>query len=154
MRELITKALRDAELAGNKRRLSMLRLIQTAISDRDAAARDGGRDGVSEEEILDIMQKMLKQRELSAAEFEEAGQLETAADERAEIEVIRDFLPKRIGEDEMRCLCEELVQDINAEGLRDIGRCMSELKAKYPNQMDFVKASCVMRDLLRVDNKG
>ncbi|NVK32883.1 MAG: GatB/YqeY domain-containing protein [Rhodobacteraceae bacterium] len=153
MREQIAKALRDAESTTDKRRQSMLRLIQTAIADRDASARDGGRDGVSDEEILEILGKMFKQREISAAAYEEAGQLELASAEKAECEVLREFLPKRIAEDEMKVLCEKMVHDLNAEGLRDIGRCMNELKERYPGQMDFVQASCVMRGLLRLDGK-
>ncbi|WP_346909376.1 GatB/YqeY domain-containing protein [uncultured Roseibium sp.] len=151
MREKITIALKQAQEAGEKRRIATLRLVQTALKDRDVAARDSGRDGVSDDEVIDILEKMVRQREVSAQEFEESGQLDLAEQERGEGEIIREFLPKKLDEDEIRSICEETVRDINAHGLRDIGRCMSELKARYPGKMDFVQASCVVKDLLRSD---
>ena len=145
--------MKEAQASGEKRRLGTLRLIQTAIKDRDSAARDNGADGVSDQEVLEILQKMMRQRSLSAVEFEEAGQLEQAEQERHEAVIIHEFLPVQIDQDKMKALCEETVKEINAQGLRDIGRCMSELKARYPGQMDFVQASCVVKDLLRSDGK-
>ncbi len=154
MRERIGTALKDANASGDKRRLATLRLVQAAIKDRDAAARDSGRDGVNDEDVLEILQKMVRQRDVSAAEFEESGQLDLAEQEREEAEIIREFLPAQINGEAMKVLCEETVKDINANGLRDIGRCMSELKSRYPGQMDFVQASCVVKDLLRSDSKA
>jgi len=151
MRENITIALKQAQEAGERRRIATLRLIQTALKDREVAARESGRDGVADEEVIDILEKMVRQREVSAQEFEESGQLDLAEQERAESDIIREFLPKKLDEDAIRSVCEETVRDINAHGLRDIGRCMSELKARYPGKMDFVQASCVVKDLLRSD---
>jgi uncharacterized protein YqeY len=153
MREKIGAALKEAQEAGSKRRIATLRLIQTAIKDRDAAARDSGRDGVAEEDVIDILEKMVRQRVLSAREFEESGQLDLAEQERQESEIINEFLPDQLDEAAMKTICEQTVREIDAHGLRDIGRCMSELKARYPGKMDFVQASCVVRDLLR-DNGG
>lgn len=149
MREKISTALKQAQETGDKRRLATLRLIQTAIKDRDAAAKETGRDGVADEEVIDILEKMVRQREASAQEFEESGQLDLAEQERAESDIIREFLPVQLDEAAIRAICEQMVQEIEAHGLRDIGRCMSELKARYPGKMDFVQASCVVRNLLR-----
>ncbi|MEP0235591.1 GatB/YqeY domain-containing protein [Roseibium sp.] len=153
MRELIGTALKEAQASGDKRRLATLRLVQAAIKDRDASARENGRDGVAEADVLDILQKMVRQRDVSAREFEEDGQLELAEQERTEAQIIREFLPVQIGGEEMMALCEETVKDIDAQGLRDIGRCMSELKARYPGKMDFVQASCLVKGLLRSESK-
>ncbi len=149
MREKISAALKEAQEAGSKRRIATLRLIQTAIKDREVAAREGGRDGVPDESVVDILEKMVRQRDLSAKEFEESGQLDLAEQERQESIIIREFLPDQMDEEAIKAICEETVRDIDAHGLRDIGRCMSELKARYPGKMNFVQASCVVRDLLR-----
>jgi len=149
MRDRINSALKVAKDAGDKRRSATLRLIQTAVKDRENAARENGKDGVNEDEVVDILQKMIRQRDESAAEFENGGQVDLAEQERQEQEIIREFLPEQLSDDEIRSACETTVKDIDAHGLRDIGRCMSELKTRYPGKMDFVQASCVMRDMLR-----
>lgn len=154
MREKINAALKAAHDDGDKRRAATLRLVQTAIRDRDEAARDSGRDGVSEAEILDILQRMVRQREESAREFEEGGQLDRAEQERVERDIIREFLPAQLDEAEMLAICEATVRDIDAHGLRDIGRCMSTLKERYPGKMDFVQASCLVKDLLKTNGTG
>ncbi|MEP2705052.1 MAG: GatB/YqeY domain-containing protein [Roseibium sp.] len=149
MREKINAALKAAQDAEDKRRCATLRLVQTAVKDREAAARENGKDGVAEVEVVDILHKMVRQRDASAAEFENSGQLDLAEQERTEQAIIKEFLPNQLGEDEIRSVCEETLKEIDASGLRDIGRCMSELKSRYPGQMDFVQASCVVKDLLR-----
>jgi uncharacterized protein YqeY len=154
MRDRINAALKAAQDNGDKRRCATLRLVQTAVKDREAAARENGKDGVNENEVIDILQKMIRQRETSAEEFESGGQLDLAEQERVEQDIIREFLPVQLSEEEIRSACEEMVKDIDAHGLRDIGRCMSELKSRYPGQMDFVQASCVVKDMLRADGKG
>ncbi|WP_165814797.1 GatB/YqeY domain-containing protein [Labrenzia sp. 011] len=154
MRDRINAALKAAQDEGDKRRCATLRLVQTAVKDREAAARENGKDGVNDSEVIEILHKMVQQREASAAEFESSGQLDLAEQERIEQDIIREFLPAQISEEEMRTLCEETVKDIEAHGLRDIGRCMSELKTRYPGKMDFVQASCLMKDMLRIDGNG
>ncbi|WP_425280888.1 GatB/YqeY domain-containing protein [Roseibium denhamense] len=151
MREKINTALKAAQDAGDKRKCATLRLVQTAVKDREAAARENGKDGVAEPEVIEILQKMVRQREDSAGEFESGGQLDLAEQERAEQEIIRELLPHQISEETMKTLCEETLQEIGAHGLRDIGRCMNELKSRYPGQMDFVQASCVVKDMLRAE---
>lgn len=149
MREIFSAQLKDALKAGDKRRISTIRLIQAAIKDRDIAARGAGKSMVNEEEILQILAKMVKQRDESARIYEEANRLELAQQEREEIAVIQSFLPKQLGEDEVRQLCARVVQDVGAGGLRDMGKCMAALKERYPGQMDFGKASGVVKTLLQ-----
>ncbi|NBN63446.1 GatB/YqeY domain-containing protein [Microvirga tunisiensis] len=149
MREEISAALKQALEHGDKRRVATLRLILAAIKDRDSAARDLGRDGVPDEEIHDFLRRMLAQRTESRRGYEEAGQIDLADQEEEESEIIREFLPPQMEEGAMRRICEETIRAIDAAGLRDMGRCMAALKERYPGQMDFVQASCMVKDLLR-----
>lgn len=148
MREKITEALKAAQKAQDKPSVSTLRLILAAIQDRDIANRGASKDPVDDDEIAAILSKMVKQREESARLFEEGGRVELAAEERAEIEIIRRFLPRQLEEDDIRQLCRAVIAEVGADGLRDIGRCMSTLKARYPGQMDFGKASGIVKTML------
>ncbi|MGB6116627.1 MAG: GatB/YqeY domain-containing protein [Mesorhizobium sp.] len=148
MREILAEQLKVAMKSGDKPRLSTIRLIQAAIKDRDIANRGAGKDPVNEEEILQVLAKMVKQREESARIFEEAGRIELAQQERAEIAVIASFLPKQLSEDEARTAIETVIADIGAAGLKDKGKCMAVLKEQYPGKMDFGKASGVVKSLL------
>jgi hypothetical protein len=149
IRDHINGALKDAVKAQQKLRMSTLRLINAAIKDRDIAGRTHGQDkGVPDTELLAILAKMIKQREESAKTYEEAGRLELAQQEREEIEIIMDFLPKQLGEDEVRAACEAVVGELNAEGLKDMGRTMAVLKERHAGQMDFGKASKIVKELL------
>ena len=149
MREKIAQALKDAQKAQDKRRTSTLRLVNAAIQDRDIANRGASKDPVSDDEILQILTKMVKQREESAKAFEEGNRLELAEQEREEIAIIRQFLPRQLGEDDVRRLCAQTIDEIGADGLRDMGRCMNALKEKYPGRMDFSKASGIVKGLLQ-----
>tara|TARA_R110002020_G_scaffold35195_16_gene106359 strand:+ start:6837 stop:7289 length:453 start_codon:yes stop_codon:yes gene_type:complete len=149
MRERFTEALKDAIRAKDPRRVSTLRLIQAAIKDRDIANRGAGRDPVSDEDILQILTKMIKQREESAAIYEENVRLELAQQERDEIAIIRQFLPEQMPEEKVREACASVVSETGASGLRDMGKCMNVLKERYPGKMDFSKASGVVKGLLR-----
>jgi hypothetical protein len=148
MREQISEALKQAMLAQEKRRISTLRLIMAAIKDRDIAARGSGQDGVSDEEILQILAKMIKQRVESAQTYEQAGRLDLSEQEREEIEIISSFLPRQLDEKEMTDACRKVVQEVGAAGLKDMGKCMGALKERYPGQMDFGKASKMVKDIL------
>lgn len=148
MREQITEALKQATLAQERRRISTLRLIMAAIKDRDIAARGAGQDGVSDEEILQILAKMIKQRIESAQTYEQAGRLDLAEQEREEIGIISSFLPRQLDEQEMTDACRKVVQEVGAAGLKDMGRCMGALKERYPGQMDFGKASKLVKEIL------
>ena len=149
MREEFAAQMKDALKAQDKRRVSTIRLIQAAIKDRDIANRGAGKEPVSDEEIMLILAKMVKQREESARMYEEGNRLELAEEERQEIEVIRTFMPQQVGEEQMRQLCAKVVAEVGADGLRDMGKCMNELKQRYPGRMDFSKASGVVKTLLQ-----
>jgi uncharacterized protein YqeY len=149
MRVEIAEALRASLKAQDKRRTSTLRLINAAIQDRDIANRGVGKDPVSADEIMQILAKMVRQREESAHAFEQGGRPELAEQERQEIAIIREFLPKQLGEEEMKRAVQEVIAEVGAEGLRDMGRCMNALKEKYPGKMDFGKASGIVKSLLQ-----
>jgi uncharacterized protein YqeY len=149
MRERINSNMKDAMRAKDAPRLSTLRLINAAIKDRDIAVRgEGDVSGVSDGDILAILGKMIKQRQDSARAYEEAGRLESAEKERDEITVIEEFLPRQLGDDEVSLAVNEAVASVGAESLRDMGRVMAELKAKYTGQMDFAKAGGAVKTLL------
>ena len=148
MREKIAEALKAAVKSQEKRRISTLRLVQAAIKDRDIANRGAGKDPVSSEEILQILAKMVKQRQESALAYEEGNRLELAQQERDEIEIIRDFLPQQLCEEDVEAACAQVVEEVGADGLRDMGRCMSALKQKFTGQMDFGKASGIVKTML------
>ena len=149
LRDRILSDLKDAMRAQDSTRVSTLRLIQAAIKDRDIANRGAGRDPVSDEDILQILTKMIKQREESAAIYEENVRLELAQQERDEIAIIRQFLPEQMPEEKVREACASVVSETGASGLRDMGKCMNVLKERYPGKMDFSKASGVVKGLLR-----
>lgn len=148
MRDAISGALKAAMLRQDKRRTSTLRLIMAAIKDRDIAARSCGKDRVSEDEILEILNRMIRQRQESAKAYEEGSRLDLAAEEREEIAIIRSFLPQQLDDAQLHSVCAEAVKQTGANGLRDIGKCMQALKSRYPGQMDFGKASTLVKGLL------
>ena len=131
-------------------RLSTLRLISTAIKDRDIAARGEGEDasGVNDAEILAILAKMVKQRQESARTYEEGGRLDLAEREMNEITVIEEFLPKQLSDEEVVAAVEAAVAEVGAESIRDMGKVMGALKAKYTGQMDFGKVGPKVKDQL------
>jgi uncharacterized protein YqeY len=148
MRESLNEALKQATLKQDRRRMNTLRLIIAAIRDRDIAARSAGKERVSDDEVLEILAKMIKQRLESARLYEEGARLDLANEEREEIAIIQSFLPKQLSEEEIRACCAEAVKTTGAQGLRDMGKCMAALKSRYAGQMDFGKASSVVKGLL------
>ncbi len=149
MRDAIHAALKDAKSSDDKCRIAVLRLIAAAVKDRDIANRNAGRDPVSDDEIQHILLKMVTQRAGSVADYEQSGRLELADQERYEAKVIREFLPAEMDEAQVKRACADVVEDTGAEGLRDMGKCMNKLKKKFPGQMDFTKASGIVRGMLR-----
>ena len=149
MRELITESLKEAIKAQDKRRMATLRLISAAIKDRDVEARGHGKERVSDDELLQILSKMVKQRDESIKVYEEAGRLELAEQERDEVAIIQEFLPQQMDAEAVNASCARAVEELEAAGLRDMGKVMSHLKEQYPGQMDFGKASCIVKGLLR-----
>jgi uncharacterized protein YqeY len=149
MREEINTQVKQAMRDHDKERLITLRLINAAIKDRDIAARsDGNFDGVSDDEILQVLTKMVKQRGESAKIYEEGGRLELAEKERSEIVVIETFLPKQMDDAEVRAAVAKAIASTGAESSRDMGRVMGSLKGDYAGQMDFGKAGGVVKELL------
>ena len=148
MREKIAQALKDAQKAQDKRRMSTLRLINAAIQDRDIANRGASKDPVSDEEILGILTKMVKQREESAKAFDDGGRAELAAKEREEIAVIRAFMPKQMDDAETEAAIRAVITETGAAGVKDMGKVMAALREKYAGQMDFGKASGLVKGLL------
>lgn len=148
MREKFNAALKQATLAQDKRRMATLRLINAAIKDRDIAARGSGREGVSDEEILEILAKMIKQRKESAQTYEQAGRLDLAGQEREEIDIIASFLPRQLGEAEMEEACRKVVEEVGASSLKDMGKCIGALKQHYAGRMDFGEASKLVKRIL------
>ncbi len=149
MRDRLANELKDALKAKDTVRTSTVRLIQTAIKDRDIANRGVGKDPVSDDEIMQIFVKMIKQREESAKIYEDNARPELAAQERQEILVIRSFMPEQLSEEKVRELCASIISETGAQGLRDMGKCMNALKEKISGKMDFAKASGVVKELLK-----
>ena len=133
----------------DKRRISTLRLIIATLQDRDLAARDKGADeGITDEEILQMMTTMVRQRRESIAAYEKGGRIDLAASEQEEIDIISDYLPKQFDEAETRKAVENAIAEIGAQGLKDMGRTMAELKTRFPGRMDFSKASAIVKEML------
>jgi len=138
MRTRVNEALKKAMKDKATDRLSTLRLINAAIKDRDIDARSNGHeDGVSDDEVLAILGKMVKQRQESARQYEEGGRLDLAERERAEIAVIEEFLPKQLSDKEVEVAIDAAIAELEADSIRDMGRVMAVLKGKYTGRMDF-----------------
>lgn len=149
LRDSIMSQLKDAMKAGDKPRVSALRLMQAAIKDRDIASRtDGRNDGVSDAELMDLFTKMVKQRKESADLYEKGGRPELAAQERGEIAVIESFMPKQLSEAETRAAIEAVMKEIGAASVKDMGKVMAELKKRYAGQMDFGQVGAIAKSLL------
>lgn len=149
MRDIFEKAMKQAMLDRDKTRLATLRLINAAIKDRDIEARGKGKEAIPDDEIVAMLGKMIRQREESSRIYDEAGRPELAAQERAETAIIRSFLPRQIGDEEMRAACRSVVESVGAQGLRDMGKCMAALKERFAGQMDFGKANAVVKEILK-----
>ena len=150
MRHRISTALKDAMKSKEADRLSTLRLINAAIKDRDIALRgtDAETDGVSDDDILGILGKMVKQRQESARAYEEGGRLELATKELSEIRIIEDFLPRQLSEAEIAATVDKAIATVGAQSLRDMGKVMADLKGAYAGQMDFGKVGPMVKSRL------
>ena len=138
MRDRITAALKEAMLAKDKLRTCTVRLMLAAIKDRDIALRsEDGADGLDDAGIMALLAKMVKQREESAATYETAGRMELAETERAEIGVIKDFLPRPLSANEVEAAITKALAETRASSIRDMGKVMGVLKAQYAGRMDF-----------------
>ena len=148
MRERFTEELKVAMRAGDKRRLGTIRLIQAALKDKDIEARGAGKGQATDEEILGLLQKMIKQRQESIAVYEQNGRPELAQQEREEAEVIQSFLPQQVDEAETQAAIDAAIAETGATSLKDMGKVVGALKAKYAGRMDFGKASGLVKERL------
>lgn len=148
-REEFTTAMKNAMKDKNQTTLSTIRLIMAALKDKDIAARAQGKaDGINEQEILSMLQSMIKQRHESAKMYCDAGREELAEREEAEIEVIEQFLPKQLGESEVQGIIAELITEMDAKEIKDMGKVMGALKERYAGQLDMSKASGAVKAAL------
>lgn len=149
LRAKMNEALKEAMRAKDQRAISTLRLILAALKDRDIAARSKNQDGqIGDDEILQMLQSMVKQREDSIAMYEQGGRLELAQQEQEEIDVIARFLPKQLDDDEILEAVDATIADLGASSLKEMGKVMAELRANYAGRMDFGKASGMVKQKL------
>ena len=146
LRARISDALKKAMKAKEKHTVSTIRLIMAALKDRDIAARSkGNSDGVSEDEILSILQSMIKQRHESVTMYEQGGRAELAEQEADEIAIIQTFLPEQKDEAAVNAAVQETISNLSAVSLKDMGKVMAALKKEFAGQMDFSKASAQVK---------
>ncbi len=148
LRERLTTEMKEAMKAGDKRKLGTVRLIQAALKDKDIEARGAGRGQATEDEILGLLQKMIKQRQESMAIYEGAGRVELAAQEREEAEIVASFLPRQMDEAEMREAISSAIAETGAASVKDMGKVIAALRGRYAGRMDFGRASGLVKELL------
>jgi len=148
LRDDINNALKQAMKAHDERRVSTLRLINSALKNADIEARGQSKGPLSDEELLGLLQKMIKQRQESAELYEKGERPELAAKEREEIAIIAAYLPKQMSETEALAAIAAVIKDVGAASMKDMGKVMAALKERYAGQMDFSKASGTVKGLL------
>jgi len=149
LRNRLNESLKEAMRAKDKCAVSTLRLILAALKDRDIAARGKGQtEGVDEDQIVEMLQKMVRQRRDSIEMYRQGQRQDLVEKEAAEIEVIERFLPKQMDEAEVREAVEEAISEQGAESIKDMGRVMAALKGRYAGRMDFAKASGIVKEKL------
>lgn len=149
LREAIQTALNEALKSGQTKRLSTLRLISAALKDKDIAARTkGSGDAITDDEILSMLQTMIKQRQESTRMYREAGRDQLAEDEDNEIQIIREFMPKQMDHDAVISAINTIISEVGAASVKDMGKVMGLLKQRYTGQMDFASASSTVKDML------
>lgn len=141
IRDTITAALTTAMKAGEKDKTAAIRLIQAAIKNRDIEARTGKSPADDDTLVVEVLQKMVKQRRESIEMFTKGGRQELADKEAAEVYVIETFLPQQLSEDETRALIEDIKAEVGAESVKDMGKVMAVLKERHASALDMSKAS-------------
>ena len=146
MRQRLREELNAAMKARDQHKLSTLRLILAALKDRDIAARTNGQsDGVSDDAILQLLTKMVAQRRESIRLYEQGGRIDLAGREAEEITIIETFLPRQLDDDEVEAAITEVIADVGAKGLKDMGPTMAALKQRYAGRMDFAQAGKLVK---------
>jgi uncharacterized protein YqeY len=148
LRDDINNAVKEAMKAKDERKLSTLRMVNSTLKNADIAARGEGKPPLSDSDILAVLQKMIKQRQESVELYDKGGRAELAAQEREEIAVITAYLPKQMSEDEVKAAISAVVTETGAAGIKDMGKVIGVLKTKYAGQMDFAKASALVKAAL------
>ena len=149
MRDTLAQAMKQALKDKNQVALATIRLITAALKDRDIAARSEDRhDGISDDEILSMLQTMIKQRQESARMYEQGGRTDLMENEQAEIAIIQQFLPDPLSDEDVAAAIDEAVSQTDAASVRDMGKVMAHLKARYAGQMDFSAASQLVKTRL------
>jgi uncharacterized protein YqeY len=148
LRDDINTALKGAMKSGDKRRVSTLRLVNSALKNADIEARGLGKAALSDDDLLGLLQKMIKQRHESIELYEKGGRADLAAQEREEVAIISAYLPQQMSEDEAKAAIAAAIGETGAQGMKDMGKVMAALKQRYAGRMDFGKASPVVKDLL------
>lgn len=148
LREAFATAQKDAMRSGDKARLATVRLISAALKDQDIAARGEGREPISDADILALLQKMVKQRREAADIYAKAGRDELAAQELGEITVLESFMPTQMDSAAIAAAVKEAIAETGAESMKDMGKVVAALKAKYAGQMNFAEASTAVKAAL------
>ncbi|EAQ35037.1 hypothetical protein NB311A_14115 [Nitrobacter sp. Nb-311A] len=148
LRDDINNAVKEAMKAKDERKLSTLRMVNSTIKNADIEARGHGKPPLSDGDLLGLLQKMIKQRQESVALYEKGGREELAAQERAEIAVISVYLPKQMSDNDVQAAVAAVIAETGASGIKDMGKVIGALKAKYAGQMDFGRASGVVKAAL------
>lgn len=148
LRDSINNAVKEAMKAKDERKLSTLRMVNSTIKNADIAARGEGKPPLSDADLLGVFQKMIKQRQEAILLYDKGGRPELAAAERAEIAVISAYLPKQMSEEDVKAAISAAIAETGAAGIKDMGKVIGALKAKYTGQMDFAKASALVKSAL------
>ena len=148
LKKQIDEKLNQALKAKDKSIYPTLRLVVSAIKDAEIAARIKGQKEMSDSDITGILKKMIKQRNESCEVYKKAGRKELLENETREIEVISDFLPKQLGEEETKKLCQEAIKSSGASSMKDMGKVMGILKSKHADTLDFSKVSSFLKEIL------
>jgi hypothetical protein len=148
LRDDINNTLKDAMKAKDERRVSTLRLVNSTVKNADIEARGHGKGPLGDDEVLGLLQKMIKQRHESVELYEKGGRAELAQQEREEIAIIAAYLPSPMSEDDVKTAVAQVIQETGAAGMKDMGKVVGVLKGKYAGKMDFAKASALVKAAL------
>ena len=148
LRDDINNALKEAMKAKNERAVSTLRMVNSSLKNADIEARGQGKPALSDEDLLGLLQKMIKQRQESIELYDKGGRADLVAQEREEIGIISAYLPQQMSDEEAKAAIAAVVGEIGAQGMKDMGKVMAALKQRHAGRMDFGKASPIVKGLL------
>jgi uncharacterized protein YqeY len=148
LRDDINAALTVAMKGGDKRRVSTLRLVNAALKNADIDARGQGKAALGDDDLLGLLQKMIKQRQESIELYEKGGRADLAGQEREEVAIISAYLPQQMSDEEAKTAIAAVVSETGAQGMKDMGKVMAALKQRYAGRMDFGKASPIVKGFL------